>query len=68
MEVIVVLIGAALLVAIGFLVSFLWATKTGQYDDLHTPAVRMLQSDGTEHVGNNNSSSENGNGTTSEMS
>lgn len=42
MEVIVVLIIASLIVAIGFLIAFLWAVKSGQYDDKYTPAVRIL--------------------------
>lgn len=45
MSVIVVLIGASLLVAGGFLLGFLWAVRKGQYDDRHTPAVRMLFDD-----------------------
>jgi len=42
MEVVIVLIGASLLVAIGFLSAFLWAVKSGQYEDKYTPSVRML--------------------------
>lgn len=42
MEVIIILIGASLLVAIGFLFAFLWAVKSGQYDDKYTPSVRIL--------------------------
>lgn len=42
MSVIVVLIGVSLLVALGFLGAFLWAVKTGQYDDKYTPSVRIL--------------------------
>ncbi len=42
MSVIVILIGVSLLVALGFLGAFLWAVKTGQYDDKYTPSVRML--------------------------
>ena len=42
MLVIVVLISASLLVAIGFLAAFLWAVKSGQYDDKYTPSVRIL--------------------------
>ena len=42
MSVIVVLIGASLLVATGFLIAYLWAVKHGQYDDKYTPSVRIL--------------------------
>lgn len=45
MSVIVVLIGASLLVAIGFLIAYLWAVKSGQYDDKYTPSVRILFDD-----------------------
>ncbi|RPI13834.1 MAG: cbb3-type cytochrome oxidase assembly protein CcoS [Ignavibacteriae bacterium] len=42
MSVIVVLIGASLIVAAGFLSAFIWAVKSGQYDDRYTPSVRIL--------------------------
>ena len=42
MSVIFVLIGVSILVALVFLGAFLWATKSGQYDDDYTPSVRML--------------------------
>lgn len=45
MSVIVVLIGASLLVATGFLIAYLWAVKSGQYDDKYTPSVRILFED-----------------------
>lgn len=45
MSVIVVLIGASLLVAIGFLIAYLWAVKSGQYDDKYTPSIRILFED-----------------------
>lgn len=45
MNVIVVLIGFSLLVAIGFLIAFLWAVRSGQYDDDVSPPVRMLFDD-----------------------
>jgi cbb3-type cytochrome oxidase maturation protein len=41
-SVIVILIAASLLVAVGFLIAFLWAVKSGQYDDTHTPSIRVL--------------------------
>jgi cbb3-type cytochrome oxidase maturation protein len=42
MEVMFILIGASLVVAAGFLVAFFMALKSGQFDDLLTPAIRML--------------------------
>ncbi|MCK6619528.1 MAG: cbb3-type cytochrome oxidase assembly protein CcoS [Calditrichaceae bacterium] len=47
MSVMFILIGASLIVAIGFLIAFLWAVKNGQYDDKYTPSVRMLIDDST---------------------
>ena len=45
MGAIFILIGASLLVAVGFLVAFLWSVKSGQYDDDYTPSIRMLFDD-----------------------
>ena len=45
MSVLILLIGLSLIVAIGFLVSFLWSVRSGQYDDDKTPAMRMLFDD-----------------------
>ena len=45
MSVIVVLIGFSLCVAGGFLLAFLWAVRSGQYDDRFTPSVRVLFDD-----------------------
>lgn len=45
MSVFIILIIASLLVAIGFLVAFFWAVKTGQYEDDYSPSVRMLFED-----------------------
>lgn len=42
MSVIVILIGASLLIALGFLIAFIWSVKSGQYDDEYTPSVRIL--------------------------
>jgi cbb3-type cytochrome oxidase maturation protein len=42
MSVIVVLIGFSIIVAAGFLIAFLWAVKSGQYDDDVSPSVRIL--------------------------
>lgn len=45
MNVIFILIAVSLLVAIGFLISFIWSIRTGQYDDDYTPSVRILFDD-----------------------
>ena len=42
MSVMFVLIGFSLLIALGFLLAFIWATRKGQFDDTYTPSVRML--------------------------
>jgi len=42
MEVIYMLIGFSLLVALIFLGLFIWAVRDGQYDDAHTPSMRIL--------------------------
>ncbi len=48
MSVILILIGFSLLIAIGFLIAYIWAVKSGQYDDNYTPSVRILfDNDGT---------------------
>lgn len=45
MSAIFVLIGFSILVAAGFLVAFIWAVKSGQYEDDYTPSVRILFDD-----------------------
>ncbi len=45
MSAIIILIGVSLLVAVGFLVGFLWAVSNGQYDDDYSPSVRILFDD-----------------------
>ncbi|RYU81538.1 cbb3-type cytochrome oxidase assembly protein CcoS [Hymenobacter persicinus] len=45
MTIIFLLIGISLLVALLFLGAFLWAVRSGQYDDDYTPSVRMLFDD-----------------------
>ena len=42
MKIIFLLIGISLIVALGFLVAFLWAVRSGQYEDEYTPSVRIL--------------------------
>ena len=45
MSIIFVLIIISLTVALGFLAAFLWAVKSGQFDDDYTPSVRILFDD-----------------------
>jgi cbb3-type cytochrome oxidase maturation protein len=45
MLIVAVLIIASLIVATGFLVAFLWAVKSGQFEDRYTPSVRVLFDD-----------------------
>jgi cbb3-type cytochrome oxidase maturation protein len=35
----------SLIIALFFIVSFLWATRSGQFDDDYTPSVRVLFDD-----------------------
>lgn len=39
------LIFFSLLIATGFVLAFVWAIKSGQYDDKYTPSVRILFDD-----------------------
>jgi cbb3-type cytochrome oxidase maturation protein len=45
MSVIILLISASTLVAGVFLFAFIWAARTGQFDDDRSPAVRILNDD-----------------------
>jgi cbb3-type cytochrome oxidase maturation protein len=42
MSVIPILIIASITVAGGFLVGFIWAVRSGQFEDTYSPAVRIL--------------------------
>ncbi len=42
MEAILFLILIGVVVAGGFLIAFIWAVRSGQYDDDYSPSVRML--------------------------
>lgn len=45
MNIFYLLIGVSLLAALIFLAAFIWAVRTGQFDDNETPAMRMLFDD-----------------------
>jgi cbb3-type cytochrome oxidase maturation protein len=42
MSVLILLIASGGAVASGFLIAFVWAVRSGQFDDTCTPAVRVL--------------------------
>lgn len=45
MEILPLLIGISVIVAIAVAGVFVWAVRSGQFDDLDTPAVRILTDD-----------------------
>lgn len=45
MSVVYILIGFSLPMALGFLIAFIKNAKTGQFDDVETPAMRILHDD-----------------------
>ncbi len=45
MSVIFLLLTVSTLVAAVFLLGFIWAVRAGQYEDGHSPAVRILMDD-----------------------
>jgi len=47
MNIFYLLIGVSLLVALIFLGAFIWAVRTGQFDDNETPSIRILFDDDT---------------------
>jgi len=57
MNIIFMLIAASLVIAILFFILFVKSVKSGQYDDVYTPSVRMLFED--ELVKQKNSDPEN---------
>jgi cbb3-type cytochrome oxidase maturation protein len=55
MSVILILILASLAVALLFLGGFVWAVRSGQYEDTVTPSMRILSDDrGSESVSQKN--------------
>jgi cbb3-type cytochrome oxidase maturation protein len=59
MNIFYLLIGVSLLAALIFLAAFIWAVRTGQFDDNETPAMRVLFDDEPveDHNGNQNTPS-----------
>ncbi len=45
MKIMFLLIGCSLVMALGFLIAFIWSVKNGQMEDDYTPSVRILFED-----------------------
>ena len=45
MTIILFLIPVSILIAAGFLMAFIWAVRSGQFDDTGTPPLRLLMDD-----------------------
>ena len=45
MGIIFLLLTISICLALVFLISFIWASKSGQFDDTYGPAIRMLYDD-----------------------
>lgn len=48
MSVLYIVLPLALIVGAAAVAAFIWATRSGQFDDLDSPAVRVLHDDETE--------------------
>jgi cbb3-type cytochrome oxidase maturation protein len=55
MEALFILLPMVLILAVIGVITFLWALKDGQMDDLDTPAVRILFDEDSERVKNEDS-------------
>ncbi len=45
MSVVFIVVPLALLIVLVAVVAYIWSARSGQFDDLDTPAVRMLHDD-----------------------
>lgn len=57
MNILYLLVAVSLLIALIFLGLFIWAIKSGQYDDLQTPSMRVLFEDDNPEETNNETTS-----------
>lgn len=52
MNILIIMIPMALLLGLGFVFSFVWAVDQGQFEDVETPAHRILDSNDLERINN----------------
>ncbi len=45
MSIVYLVLPLALVIVMGAVIAFIWAARRGQFDDLETPALRMLHDD-----------------------
>ncbi|MFP5354039.1 MAG: cbb3-type cytochrome oxidase assembly protein CcoS [Gemmatimonadota bacterium] len=45
MSILYLVLPLALVIVLAAVIAFVWATRRGQFDDLETPALRMLHDD-----------------------
>jgi cbb3-type cytochrome oxidase maturation protein len=55
MSVVIILIVASLAVALLFLAGFVWAVRSGQYEDTLTPSLRVLADEPDQKISDSNS-------------
>ena len=55
MSVVIILILASLAVALLLLAGFIWAVRSGQYEDTLTPSMRVLADEAAENKSENKS-------------
>ncbi|MCX7728423.1 MAG: cbb3-type cytochrome oxidase assembly protein CcoS [Bacteroidia bacterium] len=58
MDVIYILLSISVIIAIAFLVAFIWSVKRGQYEDIVSPSIRILYDSENESSISINTSSE----------
>lgn len=51
MSVLFILVPLAILLVAAFVAAYVWSARSGQYDDLTTPAMRALHDDPTSRPG-----------------
>jgi cbb3-type cytochrome oxidase maturation protein len=62
MEIIYAMIGISIVLALVFLFSFLWASKSGQFEDDESPSVRILFEDKPKSINKSTKQIANGTG------
>lgn len=45
MNILFLMVPMAILLGVGFVIAFIWAIRQGQFDDVDTPARRLLNDD-----------------------